>query len=399
MSSARAVRASPTAATRHDVPLFHLARQGERLGPRLAERLAKVLGHGRFVLGPEVAEFEAALAGYAGVRHAVGVSSGRDALIMALMALGIGPRDAVFVPAFTFSATAGAVVAAGGVPVFTDIDPATFNMAADDLERVIERTFARGSLRPRAVIPVDLYGLPADYVALEAVALRHGLAIVADAAQSFGATASTRRVGTLARVTATSFYPTKPLGGFGDGGAILTDDAEIAEATRQIRAHGTRGSGDVAVRLGMTGRLDTLQAAVLLAKLEVFGEDLAARRRIAARYRQALDSVVCVPPAPDRLSSAWALFTIRVCNRDAVRERLAASGIETGLYYRVPLHRHPAFAPWLTGEEELPVSERVADEVLSLPLHAGLSGEDVERVIEALLQAVPEAQAAMDAMR
>jgi dTDP-4-amino-4,6-dideoxygalactose transaminase len=212
--------------------------------------------------------------------------------------------------------------------------------------------------------------------------------VVADAAQSFGAAGGGRRVGALARIAATSFYPTKPLGGFGDGGAVFTDDSELAEAVRQIRTHGTRGSGDVAVRLGMTGRLDTLQAAVLLAKLEVFDEALACRRRIAAHYQRELGCRVRTPCTPEPMSSAWALYTIRVSGRDALRERLAERGIETGLYYRVPLHRHPAFAPWLTGEERLPMSERIADEVLSLPLHAGLSDEDVERVIEAVVQAV-----------
>lgn len=370
------------------MPLFDLTRQDERLGSRLAERLAKVLEHGRFILGPEVGELEAALARYAGVRHAIGVSSGRDALVMTLMALGVGARDAVFVPAFTFSATAGAVVAAGGVPAFADIDPATFNMSAEQLDRAIELTLARGELRPKAVIPVDLYGLPADYAAITAVALKYGLAVVSDAAQSFGGTIGRQRVGALAPITATSFYPTKPLGAFGDGGAILTNDTELAGTIRLIRSHGMQGSGDVAMRLGMTGRLDTLQAAVLLAKLEGFDGRIAERGRIAARYRGALDGVVRTPHTPERFSSAWALYTVRVANRDAVRARLAQSGIETGLYYRVPLHRHPAFAPWLSGEEKLPVSEQIADEVLSLPLHAGLSDEDVDCVIEAVLQAV-----------
>lgn len=370
------------------MPLFELARHGDGLGPNFARRMARVLDHGRFILGPEVAELEDALAGYAGVRHAIGVSSGRDALIMALMALGVGARDAVFVPAFTFSATAGAVVAAGAVPVFTDIDPATFNMSPEHLYRAIELTLARGELRPKAVIPVDLYGLPADYPAIAPVALKHGLTVVADAAQSFGGVIGGKRVGALAPVTATSFYPTKPLGGFGDGGAILTDDCELAEIARQMRNHGTQGSGDVAIRLGMTGRLDTLQAAVLLVKLERFDDRLAECRRIAARYRLALDGVVRTPHTPDGFSSAWALYTIRVANRDAVRAQLAQSGIETGVYYRAPLHRHPAFAAWLTGEEELAASERVADEVLSLPLRPGLSEGEVDRVIEAVLRAV-----------
>lgn len=367
--------------------MFDLTCQAERVSPVTA-RVAKVLEHGQFILGPEVAELESALARYVDVRHAIGVSSGRDALIMALMALGVRPGDAVFVPAFTFSATAGAVIAAGGVPVFTDIDPLTCNMAAEQLERAIEVILARGELRPRVAIAVDLYGLPADYAAIEKVAAKHGLAIVADAAQSFGAMVGARRVGTLAHVTATSFYPTKPLGAFGDGGAVLTNDDELAEAVRQIRSHGTRGSGDVAVRLGMTGRLDTLQAAVLLAKLEVFDESIAARRRLAARYQQALEGIVGTPRAPGPFFSAWALYTVRVARRDAVRHRMALSGIETGLYYRVPLHRHPAFADCLAGDESLPISEQAANEVLSLPLHPGLSDADLDRVIEAVVRAV-----------
>jgi len=388
LSNALAVCEIETIVPRRHVPLFDLARQADRLGSRLTDRIAKVLQHGRFILGPEVEEFETALASYTGARHAIGVSSGRDALIMALMALDIGAKDAVFVPALTFSATAGAVVASGGAPVFIDINPETLNIDPEQLERVIQQTLRRGALRPKAVIPVDLYGLPADYAAIRSIAAKYGLAVIADAAQSFGGMIGGRRVGTLADITATSFYPTKPLGGFGDGGAILTDDDRLAETVRQIRNHGTRGSGDVAVRLGMTGRLDTLQAAVLLVGLDVFDERLESRRRIAARYRQALNGAVRTPPQIDGFSSAWALFTIRVADRDSVRTRLADAGIETGLYYRVPLHRHPAFAGWLNGEEELPVSEQIADEVLSLPIHAGLDEKEVDHVIEAVLQAV-----------
>jgi dTDP-4-amino-4,6-dideoxygalactose transaminase len=388
-ASALAVRADRAAAEHRRVPLFDLRQQGARLGPGLTQRLARVLEHGRFILGPEVVELEEALAQYAGVRHAIGVSSGRDALIMALMAVGVGRGDAVFVPALTFSATAGAVVAVGAAPVFVDVDPATCNMATADLARVIRRTRERGVLQPKAVIPVDLYGLPADYAALGAVAEAEGLALVADAAQSFGAGVGSAKVGSLARVTATSFYPTKPLGAFGDGGAVLTDDDALGEAVREIRNHGTRGTGDVAVRLGMTGRLDTLQAAVLLAGLEVFEDKLAHARRAADLYCRALEgSGVGLPPVVDGATCAWALFTVRIPDRDAVRARLMGAGIETGLYYRVPLHRHPAFGEYLTGEEELPIAERLTGEVLSLPLNAGLSTDDITDVAAELLRAL-----------
>jgi UDP-2-acetamido-2-deoxy-ribo-hexuluronate aminotransferase len=385
MSTARAVR---TVDVPRKVPLFDLSRQSEQLGPRLAQRMATVLEHGQFILGPEVAELETALASYVGVRHAIGVSSGRDALIIALMALGVGPGDAVFIPALTFSATAGAVVAAGGVPVFVDIDADTFNMSAEQLDRAIERTKARGELRPKVVIPVDLYGLPADYDAIEDVARKHSLIVMADAAQSFGGAIGARRVGALGSISATSFYPTKPLGCFGDGGAIFTSDDDLAEAVRQIRSHGTKGSGDVAVRLGMTGRLDTLQAAVLLVKLEAFEERLTACRRIAARYEQGLRAVVRTPRTSNQFSSAWALYTIRTANRDGLREALARDDIDTGLYYRVPLHRHPAFESYLADGEKLPVSEQLSDEVVSLPIHPGLTDADVDRVIHAVVRAV-----------
>lgn len=388
MSHAVALREIEIVPPFRRVPLFDLSHQAERLGPSLTRRIANVLQHGRFILGPEVEEFEAALASYAGVRHAIGVSSGRDALTMALMASGVGAGDAVFVPAFTFSATAGAVVAAGAVPVFTDIDPITLNMAPEPLERMVSTILRGGTLKPKAVIPVDLYGLPADYPAIEPIAETYGLTVIADAAQSFGGMQGGRRVGALAPTTATSFYPTKPLGGFGDGGAVFTNDDQLADTVRQIRSHGTRGSGDVAVRLGMTGRLDTLQAAVLLVGLEALEERLEMRKHIAERYERAFRGAVRTPPHLMNASSAWALYTIRVPDRDAVRARLSQVGIETGLYYRVPLHRHPAFADRLTGEEDLPVSEQIADEVLSLPVHSGLADGDVDHVIDAVLRAV-----------
>jgi UDP-2-acetamido-2-deoxy-ribo-hexuluronate aminotransferase len=370
------------------ITLFDLQRQRARSAAALNSRIDRVLEQGQFILGPEVGELEARLAAFAGIRHAIGVSSGRDALAMALMALGIGPGDAVFVPAFTFAATAGAVAAVGAEPVFVDVDAGTFNMQAAALERAIAETRNEGALRPRAVMPVDLYGLPADYGALNAVAEAHGLVVIADAAQSFGASRNGRRVGALAPISATSFYPTKPLGAYGDGGAVFTDDDGLAEAVRQIRSHGRHGSGDIALRLGMTGRLDTIQAAVLLVKLDGFEAELERRRRIAAAYSQALDGRVLVPRKHDGVESAWALYTIRVANRDAVRARLEEAGVGTGIFYRVPLHRHPAFAHSRGSVESLAVSERLADEVLSLALHPYLTDEEVEAVIDAVRKAV-----------
>jgi len=370
------------------VPLFDLKRQEPGVRGRIEARMDEVLRHCQFVLGPEVDELEKALAAYCGARHAIGVSAGRDALTMALMALGAGPGDAVFVPAFTFSATAGAVAAVGATPVFVDIDAATFNIDPHDLDRVAGHVAAAGKLTPKAVMPVDLYGLPADHAAVAKVAERHGMTVIADAAQSFGARAGGRCVGAMAPITATSFYPTKPLGGYGDGGALFTDDDALADEVRLIRTHGRLGSGDEALRLGMTGRLDTLQAAVLLVKLEEFAEELAARRRIAALYSEALAGDVIAPTVPPGSDSAWALYTVRVADRDGVRARLSAAGVGTGLFYAIPLHRHAAFKPWINGGEALPVSEQLAGEVLSLPIYGGLTDEEVAYVVEQLKAAL-----------
>ena len=371
-----------------NVPLFDLKRQQQRLHARIGERLDRVLGHCQFVFGPEVEELERELEKYCGARHAVGVSSGRDALIMALMALGVGPGDAVFVPAFTFSATAGSVAATGASPVFVDVDEASFNMSAADLERAIGEVAARGELAPKVVMPVDLYGQAADYAAIGEVAARHSLVVVADSAQSFGGSVGNRKVGTMAQISATSFYPTKPLGGYGDGGAAFSDDDRLAAEVRLIRTHGRQGSGDEALRLGMTARLDTMQAAVLLVKLEEFEKDLAARRRIARIYDAELKGVVQTPRLAEGIESAWALYTLRVENRDAVRQRLADAGVGTGLFYPLPLHKHAAFAPFVRGDEKLPVSEQLAKDVLSLPIFADLEDNEIAHVIAEVKQAV-----------
>jgi len=368
------------------IPLFDLQRQRRRLDGEIRRRMDAVLAHGQFILGPEVAQLEERLARFAGVGHAIAVSSGRDALMIALMAMGVKPGDAVYVPAFTFAATAGAVVSIGATPVFVDVEAATFNLDPADLDRAIGETLKAGKLTPRAVMPVDLFGLPADYAAIDAIAARHGMTVLADAAQSFGGINAGRRVGALAPISATSFYPTKPLGCYGDGGAILAEDGDLAEAVRMIRSHGRAGTGDEAMVLGLTGRLDTLQAAVLHAKLDVFPEELVRRNEIAARYTAGLADVVTVPTIPDGYESAYALYTIRLPERDRVRETLDAAGIGTGLFYRLALHQHPAFHGY--DRRRLDVSEQLAREVLSLPIHADLTDEEVDRVIAGVRAAV-----------
>jgi dTDP-4-amino-4,6-dideoxygalactose transaminase len=379
---------TPVLAVANDdrVGLFDLQRQRARLEADIKARIDAVLMHGQFILGPEVETLEKRLADYTGAPHVVAVSSGRDALMIALMAMDVKPGDAVFVPAFTFAATAGAVASIGASPVFVDADPATYDMDPDDLERAIAEVKAAGRLRPAAVMPVDLYGLPADYDTIGAIAERHGMMVLSDAAQSTGGVYRGRRVGALAPITATSFYPTKPLGCYGDGGAILTERADLAERVRMIRSHGRQGTGDAAMVLGLTGRLDTIQAAVLLVKLDVFDVELKRRRAIAARYGAGLEGVVGVPAIPADRESAFAIYTIRVKHRDRVRALLDEAGIGTGLFYRLALHEHPAFRDF--KGRKLPVSEQLASEVLALPMHPDLTDEEVDRVIAAVRQAV-----------
>ena len=385
MSSVAALAAAPAAAQSR-IALFDLQRQRARLERDIRRRMDEVLAHGQFILGPEVDELEKELARFTGAAHAITVSSGRDALAIALMAMKVGPGDAVFVPAFTFAASAASVVSVGAEPVFVDVDAATFNLDASDLDRAISEVQAAGRLVPRVVMPVDLYGLPANYAAINAVVARHGLKVLADAAQSFGGAVGNTRVGALAPVSATSFYPTKPLGCYGDGGAVLAEDADVAEQVRMIRSHGRAGTGDEAVVLGLTARLDTLQAAVLLAKLAAFDDELDRRAEIAARYTRALNGAVVTPIIPDGSRSAFALYTIRVPHRDDVRAKLDAAGIGTGLFYRLALHQHPAFRAYVG--RALPVSEKLANEVVSLPVHPDLTDAEVDRVIAAVLVAL-----------
>jgi UDP-2-acetamido-2-deoxy-ribo-hexuluronate aminotransferase len=383
-----AQQAATPVVVHRQVNLFDLQRQKARIGAEIETRIDTVLDHGQFILGPEVSALEESLAAFAGVKHAIGVSSGRDAIIMMLMAIDAGPGDAVFVPAFTFSATAGTVVSVGASPVFVDVDPRTFNMDLTSLEAAIAKVKAEGKLNLKAIMPVDLYGLPADYYAIGQIAEKHGMQLVSDAAQSFGGETCAARVGGLAPISATSFYPTKPLGCYGDGGAVFTDDDDLAAAVREVRNHGRAGDGDDALRLGMTGRLDTIQAAVLQVKLDAFPEELAARRRLAKLYDERLQGIVETPLIPDGNESAWALYTVRVKNRDAVRAALQEQGVGTGLFYKIPLHRHPAFQHWVRDDISLEVSEALAGDVISLPIHADLTEDELDHVVEQFKAAI-----------
>jgi dTDP-4-amino-4,6-dideoxygalactose transaminase len=364
-----------------------VAAQRRRLGQRIDDAIARVLTHCQFILGPEVAQFEQELAAFCGARYAVGVASGTDALMLVLMARAIGRGDAVFCPAFTFCATAEVVALLGATPVFVDIDPDSFTIDPRSLERAIA-TAKRLGLEPKAVLPVDLFGLPADYDAIAAVAER--LFIIGDAAQSFGATYKDRSVGTLAAATATSFFPSKPLSCYGDGGAVLTDDALLAEKLRSLRVHGQGVDKYNAVSLGLASRLDTVQAAILIEKLGIFREEIAARERIARRYHEHLATVVVVPKVACDRTSVWAQYTIRLKarHRDAVAADLKAQGIPTGIYYPKPLHHQKAYRHFPVGDGGLAVSEQLAAEVLSLPMHAYLDEWTQDRIVAAVRRAL-----------
>jgi UDP-2-acetamido-2-deoxy-ribo-hexuluronate aminotransferase len=388
-ASGPAASSQPMAADRESeplpaIPLVDLHRQMAALGARIEARIEAVLSGGDFILGSAVRELEARLADYAGAAEAITVANGTEALMIPLMAQGIGRGDAVFIPAFTFAATAGAVALCGATPVFVDVDETTLTMDSEQLVARIEAVRRAGNLRPRAVIPVDLFGRPADYPAILSIAEAAGLWVLADAAQSFGAEQGNKRVGTLAPATAISFYPSKPLGCFGDGGAILTDDPNLAETCRRLRGHGFDESGEARL-VGMNSRLDSLQAAILLAKLETFDSELAARERAARWYGERLAGRLRTPAETDDGRSAWAVYAVRAPQRDTLRNALTAAGIASAVYYRKPLHLHPAYAAFGDGAGSLPISETVSEEILALPMHGYLDDATVERICATLL--------------
>jgi UDP-2-acetamido-2-deoxy-ribo-hexuluronate aminotransferase len=370
------------------VPFVGLKAQAERLRSRVEAALGAVLDHGQYVMGPEISTLERQLAERGGAAEAVAVASGTDALVMALMAEGIGPGDAVLVPSFTFTATAEVVLLVGATPVFVDVDERSFNLDPASLERELAEVRGAGRLAPRAVIAVDLFGRPADYGAIGGIAAREGLLVIDDAAQGFGGATSAGPVGSLAPLTATSFFPAKPLGAYGDGGAVLTDDPQRASVLRSIRQHGEGDERYEIVRLGLNGRLDTFQAAVLLVKLEVFDEELEARDRVASAYTERLaDLVVCPELAPGE-RCAWAQYTIQVEERDRVRAELQEAGVPTAVYYPKPMHLQTAYRAYGDGPGSLPVSERLCARVLSLPMHPYLGDGEIEHVCAAVRRAV-----------
>jgi dTDP-4-amino-4,6-dideoxygalactose transaminase len=372
------------------VPFLDLKAQQARIAADLRRRLDAVLAHCQFILGPEVAELEGELARFCGAKHCVGVSSGTDAIQIALMAEGIGPGDAVFLPAFTYTATAEVPQVLGATPVFVDVDPGTFQIDPAQLEVRIAAVRSAGKLRPRVLIGVDLFGQPADWPALSVIAAREGLFTLDDLAQSFGATLHGRPLGSQADATATSFFPSKPLGAYGDGGALFTQDDARAALYRSLRTHGEGTTRYEVLRTGMNGRLDSIQAAVLLSKLTVFPEELAHRARIADYYDSRLGNAVQTPARVPDSTSAWAIYAI-LLRDDAARARvqaaLKAGGVPTAIYYPRPLHRQPAYRDQHDGAT-LPVSDDLAQRILALPIHPDLREVDLVRICDAVLEAV-----------
>jgi dTDP-4-amino-4,6-dideoxygalactose transaminase len=365
------------------IAFIDLARQRERIRGRLEQAIARVLDHCQFVMGPEVTELERRLAAFCGVRNTVTCASGTDALILALMAKGLRPGDAVVVPSFTFCATAEAVCLLGGIPVFADVLEDTYNLDPRSLEEGV-RTAHRRGLPVRGVISVDLFGQPCEYDPIEQVVEENGLWLIADAAQSCGASYRGRNVGAIGDVTATSFFPAKPLGCYGDGGAVFTDDDALADVMRSLRVHGQGRDKYDNVRIGINGRLDTLQAAVLLEKLAIFPDEIVARDRVAAAYDELLPEEFLRPVLAAGARSVWAQYTVRTRDRDDWLSRLKARGVSAMVYYPRPLHRQTAYEGFPTATNRLVVSERLAETVVSLPMHPYLADEDLGRIAEAL---------------
>jgi dTDP-4-amino-4,6-dideoxygalactose transaminase len=371
------------------IPFIDVAAQRRRLGRAIDDAIARVLAHCQFLMGPEIGVFEKQLAAFCGAKHAISCASGTDALLLVLMAKGVKAGDAVFCPAFTFAATAEVVALVGATPVFVDVQAETFNIDPESLKRAIT-TAKQSGLKPKAVIPVDLFGLPADHDAIADIAAADRLFVLDDAAQAFGAIYNGRKLGTLAPATATSFFPPKPLGCYGDGGAVLTDDEALAEMLKSLRTHGEGVDKYDNVRIGLTARLDTIQAAVLIEKLKIFPEEIAVRDRIAGRYADGLADVAIVPRVPGGLTSVWAQYTIRIKpgRRHELAGTLRAQGIPTGIYYAKPLHRQTAYRGFPVADGGLPVTDRLAEEVISLPMHAYLDTATQDRIIDAVRRAL-----------
>jgi len=385
------------------IAFIDLAAQQHQIYPELEERIKNVLSHGKYIMGPEVYELEQKLADYADVKHAVSCSSGTDAILMSLMAYGIGPGDAVFTTPFTFIATAEVITLLGATPVFVDIDPRTFNIDPAKLELAIRAVKENDSniyplprpfvpknieLSPKGIISVDIFGLPADYEQINVIAREHKLFVIEDAAQSFGATYHGKKTGTLTDIAAASFFPAKPLGCYGDGGAVLTDDDELAATIKSIRLHGKGKEKYDNIRIGINGRLDTLQAAILLEKLRIFPKEVKERNRVADRYSQGLKDHLEIPFVPEGMTSVWAQYSVLSDHKETLQTVLKENGIPTAVYYPKPLHLQSAFSNLGYKKEDFPISERTSQRIFSLPMHPYLKNEQIDFIVQVIKAAL-----------
>ena len=378
------------------IPFIDLQAQRARLGQPLEDAILKVVRSGAYIMGPEIAELERQLGAFGQAPHVLSCGSGTEALVLPLMAWGIGPGDAVFCPSFSFAATAEAMPLVGASPVFVDIDPDTYNMDPQSLQAAIEAVKREGKLTPRAVIAVDLFGGSADYPALARVCAKHGLKLIADSAQGFGCTLDGKHPIHWADVTTTSFFPAKPLGCYGDGGAVLSKDDAFHDLLVSLRVHGQAVKGDIAgktfahdpkylnVRIGMNSRMDTIQAAVLLQKLTIFEDEIAARNRVANRYAEGLGDLVKTPTVIEGGVSVWAQYTIEIPGRDGLGAQLRDQGVPTAVYYPIPIHRQGVYSGYPVAPDGLPVTEAKAGQVISLPMHPYLSEDDQDQIVAAI---------------
>jgi dTDP-4-amino-4,6-dideoxygalactose transaminase len=371
------------------IEFIDLGAQRRRIGQRMDDAVLRVVHHGKYIMGPEVAELEKKLSAFCGAKHVLSCANGTDALGLGLMALNVKPGDAILCPSFTFAATAEVIAWYGATAIFVDVFEDTFNMDPKSLEAGIETAKRRG-LKPVGVIPVDLFGQPADFDAIAPIARANNMWIMSDAAQSFGATYKDRKVGTMGQITTTSFFPAKPLGCYGDGGAVLTDDDKLIEVLRSLRVHGQGTDKYDNVRIGMNGRLDTIQAAVLIEKLAIFAEEIVARDKVANAYNAALKDVAIVPVVKPGYTSVWAQYTIRLPgrDRDKIAAALKAQGVPTAIYYPKPLHVQTAYRDYPVAGNGLPVSERLAKQVLALPMHPYLDEPTQARIVGAVCAAL-----------
>ncbi|MEX2523975.1 MAG: DegT/DnrJ/EryC1/StrS aminotransferase family protein [Gammaproteobacteria bacterium] len=365
--------------TTDKIEFIDLAAQQARIKDKLDARIQAVLAHGKYIMGPEVGELEKQLCEFTGARHCITCASGTDALVLALLAIGIKPGDAVFVPSFTFVATAEAVALLGAIPVFVDVDPVYFLLDLNSLKDAIEYV-SKQEMEPRAIIPVDLFGQPADYDSINQFAEQHNLTVIADAAQSFGGELNGNKVGTLAPITTTSFFPAKPLGCYGDGGAVFTDDDNLADRMQSLRVHGKGKDKYDNIRIGINGRLDTLQAAILLEKLAIFPDEIRLRNEVADRYAELLNGNVKTPSVRKGAMSAWAQYTLQVEDRGTCQDNLKQAGIPTAVYYPLPLHQQTAYEHYPRPPAGLKVSEELSQRVFSLPMHPYLTEAMIERI-------------------